>query len=80
MAADAQERDKERTERCQRHAESRAREEAADSAGKARHGAAFLRGLALAPVASTSVEDGVRGKASSRQRANDDDARSFLRR
>lgn len=73
MSADAKERDTERIQRYEAHKVEKARLEAEEVANKATHGASFLKGMTLAHVASTSVEEGVHRKANSRQRGGLDE-------
>uniref|UniRef100_A0A0X3NHK2 Pre-mRNA splicing factor n=3 Tax=Schistocephalus solidus TaxID=70667 RepID=A0A0X3NHK2_SCHSO len=77
MAADAKERERERVERFQRHQTETKQQEALEIASRDTHGASFLKGLTLAHVATSSVEEGVQRKASSRQRGGMED--NFLR-
>ncbi|KAL7063595.1 hypothetical protein AAHC03_01801 [Spirometra sp. Aus1] len=77
MAADAKERERERVERYQRHQTEAKQQEASELASRNTHGASFLKGLTLAHVATSSVEEGVQRKASSRQRGGMEE--NFLR-
>ncbi|BHF57884.1 hypothetical protein SprV_0100083000 [Sparganum proliferum] len=77
MAADAKERERERVERYQRHQTEAKQQEDSELASRNTHGASFLKGLTLAHVATSSVEEGVQRKANSRQRGGMEE--NFLR-
>ncbi len=78
MAADAKDREVERRERYEQHRADKMRQEREELESKLRHGASFLKGMALDHMTSGSVEEVVQRNASKRQRGGMED--NFLRR